>query len=176
MALDESGGYDLARGFDTLIEGGRPQTQAIRDLQTSLMTALTMQRDTTPMASGRPASAMNPNLVRSVNNLQPDPQAGAVVAASPGEGGSGVTTQSVLPVAARPEPAGDPQAGATVPQAAVPQPSSEGAASQQGGSGMLDSLLNVLPFGNHISDALNFGREQRNKNAEFQAIQGGSNP
>jgi hypothetical protein len=40
---------------------------------------------------------------------------------------------------------------------------------------MLDSVLNVLPFGGTISNALSFGREQRDKNAQFQMIQGGSN-
>jgi hypothetical protein len=40
---------------------------------------------------------------------------------------------------------------------------------------MLDSVLNILPFGDKISEAMSFGREQRDNNAQFQQIEGGSN-
>jgi hypothetical protein len=178
MALDESGGYDLARGFSTLIEEGRAQTQAIRDLQTSVLASLTMLRDTTMGASGRTPQSMDPALVRAASNVQPTPTAGQTVAAEPDRGGpfsgsgGGVVAQGSpgATTSQQAAPQADPQAGATKPVA------NAGAAAQSSNSsGLLDSVLNVLPFGNVVSDALAFGREQRNKNAEFQSIQGGSN-
>lgn len=179
MALDESGGYDLARGFDTLVTGNKAIEQAIRDLQQSVMSALAMQRDTTMGASGQTPQSMNPGVAEAARAPALAGQVATSAQTVPGTPGGLVAVGTPQTAPSLPPPQADPQAGATT-QTAPASPSAglglpTATESNGTGSGLIDSVLNVLPFGDKISEAMDFAREQRDAGGQFQQIEGGSN-
>jgi hypothetical protein len=177
MARDESGGYDLARGFETMIEGDRAIEQAIRDLQTSMVTLLSMNKNLGDGASGSTSSGLTGVLGKLNTALT-----GLTTSQQLGSGGASAASDDAArtgqTVAAAPGGEGGGGGGGVTPKAPASAPG-EGANTQgiAGGSGqgMGEGLVRAVPFVDTAMQGLDEFRSQRDKNARYQALVGGTN-
>jgi len=184
VALDEAGGYDLARGFETMIQGDRAIEQAIRDLQISLITALSMRKDSSVdqsrvLAFTQAQGQIQTSMAGAVDLAQR--QRGASMAASE------ISYRAGQSIGSNP---GSAQSKTVPAPAAAPSGGSGGsgggrsgldasanAAGAQGGSGggLVEGLVKSIPFASWVLNPIDEFRSQRDKNARYQSIVGGSN-
>lgn len=164
-----------------MIQGEKAIEQAVRDLQVSLITTLSMHKDTSldprRVAMFQQGQSQILNLSGAVDlaNRQSVPaeeismRVGQTIGSNPGSAAS--TSVTAVPAAtapSAPSDSGGSGGGTQSPSTANPSSTPED-------GGLVQGLIKAIPFSGFITKPLDEIRSQRDKNARYQSIEGGPN-